>query len=144
MPRRSRSAPVVTTPATSAPVPRRVPERATSRAKVRSLLALNRTATENLSEVRDALNGAMTDAVQNHHLMKGPFGWIKKLDKMSPEKIRDWVDGFLYYYEVSGIEERANSAPRLPIDEEPEAEAPAAAAEGRSGGTVTPFPAQPH
>lgn len=142
MPRRPRAP--TTTAAASAPAGNvlqfRVPDRAPRPAKVKSLLALVRTATENMDEIRSSLGGTTADAVETHGLHKKAFGWIKQLDKMSPEKINDLMQHFAYYYEASGLKARAESAPRLPEATEGEREALPPPARGA---TVTPFPNQP-
>jgi hypothetical protein len=37
------------------------------------------------------------------------------LDRLSPEKLADFMEHFDHYFEASGLEERANSAQRLPM-----------------------------
>lgn len=143
MPRRRSTA---TPPAgdTSQPAQTARPERAPSERKVKDLLRLNRTASENMDEIRSSLGGTMADAVENHGLHKKAFGWVKQLDKMSPEKIHDLMQHFGYYYDVSGIRARAESAPRLPATGGPgETEADPPASDTRpTAEVVTPFPRQ--
>lgn len=140
MPRRARTAaPAATTVPAAEPTRPRVPERAPRPAKLKSLLALNRTAKENMNEIKDSLGGTMSDATENHGLHKKAFGWVKQLDGMSPEKINDLLTHFAYYIDVTGIEARGNSAqphPALVEGEREEDETPLAR------GTVVGFPAQ--
>lgn len=117
------------------------PERAPSRAKIRSLLTSSRSATENMNEIKDSLGGQISDAVENHGLQKKAFGWIKQLDRMSPEKISDVMTHFLYYFDVSGLRERAASAQRLPMGDDPN-EQDSASAPVANVNVVMPFPSQ--
>jgi hypothetical protein len=152
MPRRPRRAAATTTTQTPPAPPANVitfaiPERSPRATKIKSLLSVKRQATENMNEIKDSLGGTVADAVENHGLHKKAFGWIGQLDKMSPEKIHDTMMHFLYYYEASGLQARAASAPRLPTGDaapatavaEAEAEAPPTVP---VAGNVRPFPQQ--
>lgn len=75
-----------------------------------------------------AIRGRIADAVKNDHLHKGVFAWIRKLDKMEPEELAVWLDTFEAYLDGSGVMERAESVPGLPIEE------PVKPAKDRSGG----------
>jgi phosphatidylserine/phosphatidylglycerophosphate/cardiolipin synthase-like enzyme len=141
--RRPRAAPAPAEPPQLPSVLIAVPAQAPSQRKVRELLNVNRSASDNMDEIRSALGGTMQDAYQNHSVHKKAFGWIKQMDKMSAEKLHDLMGHFLYYYNVSGLKQRAESAPRMPepaaetATEDAEAEAPPRAA------ATTGFPAQP-
>jgi hypothetical protein len=107
------------------------PEQAPKPAKLKALLSAHRTATENMNEIKDALGGQMSDATENHHVDKTAFGWIKRLDKVSPEKGNDIVSHFLYYLDASGLRARFEAAQRLPLNDE------------ATVTNVRPFPRQP-
>lgn len=152
MPRRPRRIPAAETPGTAiavTPLPANAvlilaPEQSPTGAVLKNLLSKNRTAQEAINEIKDSLGGIMTDATQNRHLDKTAWGWLKKLDKMSPEKMHDTVSSFLWYFQASGLKSRADAAQRLPLEgQTTEAEAAPDDNTARVGrGTVTPFPQQ--
>ena len=45
------------------------------------------------------------------------FGWIRQLDRMSPEKLNDNLADLEYMLDASGLNERAKNAQRLPIED---------------------------
>lgn len=135
VPGAARAAAASTTP-TAAALPANAvlitpPEQAPKPAKLKALLSAHRTATENMNEIKDALGGQMTDATENHHVEKTAFAWLKKLDKLSPEKGNDIVTHFLYYLDASGMRARFEAAQRLPLNDEV------------ATTNVRPFPRQP-
>jgi hypothetical protein len=153
MPRRPRtpaSPPALTVPAGLAIIQQiPAPEDAPAATRIVSLLRTNRTAAESMDEIRQSLGGTMADAVENHGLHKKAFGWVKQLDRMSPEKISDLLGHFLFYVQARAnnapsILDRALSAQRLPTGEataETETTAESAAPAPRQRGNITPFPA---
>lgn len=151
MPRRPRRTETPTTaPAPALPATIEIirqipaPAEAPASARIVSLLRTNRTAAESMDEIRQSLGGTMADAVENHGLHKKAFGWVKQLDRMSPEKINDLLGHFLFYIQArSGnapsILDRALTAQRLPTgDAQPETDAEAAPTQARD--TVVAFP----
>jgi hypothetical protein len=87
----------------------------TSGATLKSLLKSGRTMKENVDELTTAHATEVREAVDKKFLHKKAFGTIKQLDRLSPEKLADFMEHFDHYFEASGLEERANSAQRLPM-----------------------------
>lgn len=91
----------------------------TSPATLKSLLKSGRALKENLDELTSAHSAEVREAVDKKHLHKKAFGVIKMLDRMTAEKLADFMEHFDHYFEASGLEERANSAQRLPMGDGP-------------------------
>lgn len=87
--------------------------------KLKNLMAAKRSAKKDTAEIAGQVGQMIRDACENNHLERKPFGWIVQLDAMEPEKIRNTLDHFDYYLDVSGIRKRAESAPRLPMGDGP-------------------------
>ena len=114
--------------------------------KLRQLLKEAKSASQDAHEITSSLGGKIASAVENDHLHKKAFATLRMLDKMTPEKLADYWDTLLYYMDISGLDERAKSAPRLSLEngkgedgEEDDEEAPAAEAKPK-GADVKPFP----
>lgn len=90
-----------------------------SGAKLKNLMAAKRSAKKDTAEISGQVGQMIRDAQENNHLHRKAFGTICQLDAMEPEKIRDYLDHFEYYLDVSGIKKRAEAAPRLPMGDEP-------------------------
>lgn len=91
----------------------------TSGATIKSLLKSGRSLKEELDELTSAHSAEVREAVDKKHLHKKAFGMVKMLDRLSPEKLADTMEHFDAYFESSGLEDRANSAQRLPMGDEP-------------------------
>ena len=61
----------------------------------------------------------MRSAKLTKHLHTGAFNLIRRLDKMKPGDLADFMEHFDHYFQASGLQERANSAPRLSIIDGP-------------------------
>lgn len=85
----------------------------TSAATIKSLLKSGRALKENLDDLTSAHAAEVREAVDKKHLNKKAFQMIKSLDRMTPEKLAATMEAFDHYYEVSGLEARAESAPRF-------------------------------
>jgi hypothetical protein len=81
---------------------------------VKKLLKDLRGQAEDIAEIRGEMGAAVKDAVDNKHLHKKAFADVRRLDKLSAEKLADHLDHFLYYLDVTGLSDRAKSAQRLP------------------------------
>ena len=81
--------------------------------KLRSLLKAATDADKDQREIAGGINGRIADAVENDHLHKKAFSEIRKRARMTPEKLADYVDTLELYMDMSGLTERAKSAPRL-------------------------------
>jgi hypothetical protein len=88
--------------------------------KLRTLLRAANDAHKDQREIAGGLGQKIADAVENEHLHKKAFSTLRMADRMTPEKLADWWDTLQYYIDVSGLAERAASAPRLRL--EPDAE----------------------
>lgn len=102
--------------------------------KLKSLMAEGRKATQDTREIAGTLGQQIKDAVENDHLHKGAFAVIRKLDRMEPEKLADFLDTLDYYRDISGINERAAKVMRMDLEDD----GGKATAGGK--GTVHPFP----
>lgn len=116
-----------------------------------SLLQVCRATSADIHEINGGVRGRIADAVENHGMHKKAFSTIRALDKMTPEKLADYLDHLFWYLEVSGLMKRAASAQRLPIGEGvgeggEEDEGEESPAQEAGGGGVAQFPAaaRPH
>lgn len=91
-------------------------------AKLRSLMQTCRSGDKKVSSLNGETREAIAFAVEKHHLHKGVFSTIRRLDKMEPPDLAMWFDTFLVYFDKSGLRARAESAPGLPMAEPEEAE----------------------
>jgi hypothetical protein len=87
----------------------------TTGATLKSLLKSSRALKEDLDELTTAHSAEVREAVDKKFLHKKAFNTIKMLDRMTPEKLADYMEHFDHYFEASGLEDRANSAQRLPM-----------------------------
>lgn len=114
--------------------------------KLEGLLRAHRNGAEDISTISGNLGKAVASAVENDHLHRKAFRAILAEDKMTPEKLAEYYDVLELYRDMSGLNERAKSAPRLALEpgeedgEEVEGKKPDAAAKGGNG-NVKPFPA---
>lgn len=108
-----------------------------SGSKLKNLMAAKRSAKKDTAEIAGQLGQMIRDAVENNHLHRKAFGTIVMLDNMEPEKVLDFLDHFNYYLDVSGIQKKAEAAPRLPMGDGPGEEGE----EESEGDNVHKFPA---
>jgi len=87
--------------------------------KLKNLMAAKRSAKKDTAEIAGQVGQMIRDAVENNHLHRKAFATIVTLDAMEPEKVRDFLDHFDYYLDVSGIKKKAEAAPRLPMGDGP-------------------------
>lgn len=86
--------------------------------KLRSLLSSARSAQADITEIAGGMGEAIAKAVENDHLDRKAFNMVRALDKLEPDRLADVLENFEHYLDISGLNERAASAPRLPIGEE--------------------------
>lgn len=110
----------------------------TSPKKLKALLKTAEHTKTNMQELAGELGQQIKDAVEKDHLHRKAFSVLRTMDRMTPEKLADFWDTLQYYVDVSGIGERAKSAPRMAFDAEGNGEDDEA--EGAKG-NVTGFPA---
>jgi len=91
-----------------------------SASKLRSLLSSAQKASEDCAEINAALGNEIKTAKERHNLHGKAFSTIKGVMNWEPEKLREFWDNLLFYWEASGLEKRAESAPRLSLGDEPE------------------------
>jgi hypothetical protein len=103
--------------AETAPQAEETTVRLISASKLKSLLNSAQKASEDCSEITGALGEEIKAAIEKHHLHRKAFNAVKGLMSWSPEKLREFKDHFDYYWEASGLEKKADSAPRLPMDD---------------------------
>jgi hypothetical protein len=98
--------------------------------KLRKLIKAKNGAKKQTREINGSVGGQISDAVENENLDKVAFSMASRLEAMSPEKLWTTLPALLYYIDELGLEEKAKSAPPLPVDEEDD---------GKSG-KLKPFP----
>jgi hypothetical protein len=86
--------------------------------KLKSILSSTQKAKEDIAEITGPLGEEIKSAIEKHHLHRKAFNAIKSIYNAPPEKLREFKDHFDYYWEASGLEKKANSAPRLPMGAE--------------------------
>jgi hypothetical protein len=89
-----------------------------SASKLKSALNSALKAKEDCSEITGALGEEIKTLIEKNHLNRKAFNIIKSLYGLSPEKLRETWDHTLYYFEASGLEKKADSAPRLPMNDD--------------------------
>jgi hypothetical protein len=100
-------------------------EGATEQTSVKKLKALLRVAEAAYKDSRSIAGGygeQVARAVEHDHLHKQAFASVVREARMTPEKLAAFYDAQSYYRDVLGLDERAASAPRLPMAEEGEDE----------------------
>lgn len=116
-----------------------------SQRKLRSLMATARSTQNQVAELNGGYRSEIANAVEHNYLNKKVFTQIVRLSKMEPEDLRRWKEDFDHYFDISGLQERMDSAPALQMGEagnagdEDEAE-DAGAEQGHRRKNVQPFP----
>lgn len=111
-----------------------------TQARLRSLMSKARSAEKDMGEINGGLREEIAQAVEKHGLHKKVFSTIRALDKMEPEKLREWLDTFEHYLDISGLEKRAESVQPMEFGEEGETAEEDAGAEQGHRRTVRAFP----
>lgn len=114
-----------------------------SKGKLLKLMSAARSAKNDISEISGTMGQAIATAVENNYLNRKVFRQIVALDRMEPEKLATWLEDFEHYLDISGLKDRAASAPRMefgPGEEQPEEDE---GETGRRQPNVAAFP-QPH
>lgn len=84
--------------------------------KLRALLRAASSAHKDQREIAGGLGKKIQEASENDHLHLKAFAELRKRDRMTPEKLADYVDTVAFYMDLSGLTERAASAPRLRLE----------------------------
>ena len=98
--------------ATSADVEKKIPPRV-----LQKLMKDIRIGQDDIDSVRGTMGSAVAKATEKYSFNKKMFGWIRQLDRMSPEKLNDNLADHEYMLDASGLNERAKNAQRLPIED---------------------------
>lgn len=101
--------------------------------KLKKLMSAKRSATKDASEINGQIGSEIKTAIENDNLHRGAFTLICRLDRMEPESLRNFMDNFEYLYDASGLQKRAESVMRMPLEDGDEEE---------DDGKVTKFPSQ--
>ena len=91
--------------------------KAISKTKFNKLLKSQRAAQGDMDEIRGNMGAEMKAAVEKDNLDKKMFGWVKQLDRMSPEKLAYHLPNLMLYIEHADLEKRAAEAPPLDMSE---------------------------
>lgn len=71
----------------------------------------------------DSATGSMREkiayAVEHNHLNKQVFALIRRLDKLEPEKLLTFLEDLELYLDFSGLNDRADSVGKLPLEAKP-------------------------
>ena len=70
-----------------------------------------------VDEVSGRMGQLTSNLTNKYSVNRQALSLIKRLDKKEPEKLADFLDDFLYMLDISGLSDRAKTAPRLLGDE---------------------------
>lgn len=90
---------------------------AISQKKLRTLLASTRSAKQDINEITSTLGNEVKQAIENNHLHRRAFGIVRGLDRLEPEQLAETLDCLDHYLDISGLRDRAASAPRMEMGE---------------------------
>lgn len=85
---------------------------------VKALLVTAKRVGKKTAELNGELGAAVANAVEHKYLHRKAFSFINQLNKMEPEKLAEFKAHFDHYWIEAGLEERAESAPRMEMGEE--------------------------
>ena len=83
--------------------------------KLKQLLASARSTKADVDEIVGTHREQIAEAVEKNNLHKGAFAMVKRLDRLEPGKLADWIDYLEHYLDISGLYDKAATAPRLPV-----------------------------
>jgi hypothetical protein len=84
-------------------------------AKLKRLLSIAANSHKDSQEIAGTLGQKIAHACEHDHLHRKAFATLKAMDRMTPEKLADYWDTLQYYVEISGLGERAASAPAFDL-----------------------------
>lgn len=82
---------------------------------LKKLLKLLEAKQEKIDELTGEIGGEIAKIVEKKNVNKKMLGWIRQLNRMTPEKLADNLDDFNDMLDKSGLNDRAASAQRLPM-----------------------------
>ena len=85
--------------------------------KLKKLLKEQRAGQNDMDEIRGSMGSAIATAVEKDNLDKKMFGWLKQLDRMTPEKLAYHLPNLFYMIDASGIGDRAQQAQKLALEQ---------------------------
>ena len=92
-------------------------EKMISASKLKKLLKEQRAGQIDMDEIRGSMGSAIATAVEKDNLDKKMFGWLKQLDRMTPEKLAYHLPNLFYMIDASGIGDRAQQAQKLALEQ---------------------------
>lgn len=84
-----------------------------SKKKLGDLLKDARAISADIKEQAGTLGQQVKEAVENNHLHRKAFTAVRGLDKMEPEKLAEFFYHFDRYLDMTGLRERAATAPNF-------------------------------
>lgn len=93
-------------------------------------------AADKMSKANASYRGNLADAVKNDHLHKRAWGDVVAANKLEPEDLLEYLEHRDHYFEAMGLNARADSVPRLPMNE-PAPETPVVQEAEEEGEPVT-------
>jgi|SRR5581483_1285816 len=111
----------------------------TPKGKLKTLMSAARSAYKDARAIAGGYGEKVAQLVEHEHLHKKAWASVVAEDRMTPEKLAEFYDTQAYYRDVLGLNERAESAPKLRL--EPDKEDAEDDGEEKKTGTVSPFPA---
>ena len=101
----------------TAPVTEGARYRLTGKTDLNSLLRRCRSRSQQVQTIADEIGEDIAKAAETKYLHRGAFAVTRKLDKMEPEKLAEFLVHFDHYLMEAGLRERAESVGELPIGE---------------------------
>lgn len=99
--------------------PKKIVRQLTPEKDLNSLLRVCKNHEKNIGELVGSLREKIGYAVEKHHLHKRAFGMIRSLNRLEAPQLAAFFDHFDHYCDVSGLRERAESAPSLDLGDKP-------------------------
>lgn len=84
-----------------------------SERKLRQLLKDARTAYKDMQEISGGIGQKIAHSVEHEGLHRKAFSVCRAADRMEPEKLASFLEALDHYLDISGLRERAASAPRM-------------------------------
>lgn len=101
--------------------PTKIVRKVTDEQTLKKLLRSCTRKKEEIDSITGSLREELANAVEKKNLHAGAFAAIRRLWRKDAGKVAEFMDHFLHYYEVSGLRERAESAPEFDLEGEKEA-----------------------
>lgn len=120
----------------AAPAPSETARPIISQGKLRSLMAAARSATKDIASVNGTIRERIGNAKEHDHLHTGVFSLIRKLDRMEPEDLAEYLQTMVVYLDSSGLNDRAAKVVRMEFGPGDDDE------DGEPEGNVRAFPKQ--